>query len=280
MHLRDGIIVINNFSEHGRAVGVTRRNHAVLENHVHELLTILVAIVFLQLWLSLAFGTVATLTAARFQFLCVVQARLRNLGALHLVCGRLGYIQNRTAVVQVFCCLAGGFAGWLVLHLGRAPTLESLDAAAVGGAGGGVVQARLEHSFDFLVVDIVVICFGVLVILLGQHPLVVHHLPLLFSELLWILVANVRGGHSVVSIESSIPGCSRCHACLPLTSKTDGGGQKLLILSLLGGVLDVVFVVSELLLAVLVVAVDVLELGFGSQLLLLVAAYHSACGVH
>ena len=39
-----------------------------------------------------------------------------------------------------------------------------------------------------------------------------------------------------------------------------------------------VFVVSELLLSVLIVAIDVLELGFGGQLLLLVA--ESACGVH
>ena len=146
---------------------------------------------------------------------------MRNLGALHLVCGRLGYIQDRTAVVQVFCCLARGFAGWLVLHLGRASALEGLDAAAVGGAGGRVVKARFENSFDFLIVDVIVICFRVFVILLGQHPLVVHHLPLLLSQLLWILIANVRRGHCVVRVEPSVPGCTRCHSRLPLASKTD-----------------------------------------------------------
>lgn len=39
-----------------------------------------------------------------------------------------------------------------------------------------------------------------------------------------------------------------------------------------------VFVISELLLSVLIVAVDVLKLGLRSQLLLLVA--ENACGVH
>lgn len=103
-----------------------------------------------------------------------------------------------------------------------------------------------------------------------------HHLPLLFSKLFRILFTNVRCGNCIVRIETSISWCSCCHSLLTLATKTNCWGQQLLILSFLR--LNMVFVISELLLSILIVAIDVLELRLRSQLLLLVAK--NACRVH
>jgi hypothetical protein len=158
LHLRNRIIVVNNFSQHGGAVGIARGDQTVLENRVHEFLPVLVGrLFFFQLGLGLPFGAVPSLAAARFQFLCVVQARLRNFCTFYFVCGRLRYIQNGSAVVQVLRWLPARLAGGLVLHLRRAPPLECFQAATVSRASRRVVQPGFQNGFDFLIVDVIVV---------------------------------------------------------------------------------------------------------------------------